>query len=106
MSLYVSSVPRALEKKTRLLGFEIGDLLLVFLYLTTSNFLFGQTQAKFLLVWCGTIALALSLYFLKKGKPDNYIQHYSEYLISGGIYSSAATDIEYSTVFTLDELED
>lgn len=106
MSLYVSSVPRALEKKTRLLGFEIGDLLLVFLYLTTSNFIFGQTQAKFPIVWCGTIALALFLYFFKKGKPENYIQHYGEYLMSEGIYSSAATDIEYNPIFILQEMEE
>ena len=95
MSLDVSKVPRALEKKTRLFGFELGDVLLVFLYLSLTNFLFGQTQLKFPVVWCGTIALACVLYFVKRGKPDNFLQHWGEYQFSEDLYSAGTSDTEF-----------
>ncbi|MBI3556105.1 MAG: hypothetical protein HY074_07565 [Deltaproteobacteria bacterium] len=95
MSLLVSKVPRALETKARLFGFELGDLLLIFLYLALSNLIFGQTRLKFPLVWLGTAALAAALYFLKRGKPDNYLQHAGEHFWSAGVLSAGATDVEY-----------
>lgn len=95
MSLLVSKVPRALETKTRLFGFEIGDLLFVFLYLAVSNLIFGQTRLKFPLVWVGTVALAATLHFVKRGKPDNYIQHAGEHYWSPGVLSAGATDLEF-----------
>lgn len=105
MGLHISKVPRALEKKNRILGFEIGDIVLIFLYLSVSNFIFGQTDLKFVVVWCGTFILALALYFLKKGKPDNYIQHYGEFMFSQGVFSSGAADIEYIPYFLTSEME-
>ena len=57
--LLVSKVPRALDAKTRLFGFELADLLIIFLYLAMSNLIFGSTKAKFIIVWLGTLALAL-----------------------------------------------
>lgn len=95
MALQVSKVPRALESKARLFGFELGDLLLVFLYLAISNFIFGTTNLKGPLVWGGTFALACALYFMKRGKPDQYLQHYGEFMRGSGIYSGAQPDIEY-----------
>jgi hypothetical protein len=95
MSLLVSKVPRALETKTRLFGFELGDLLFVFLYLAVSNLIFGQTRLKLPMVWLGTLALAGTLYFVKRGKPDNYIQHTGEHFWSPGVLSAGAPDLEY-----------
>ena len=63
MTLLVSKVPRALETKARLFGFELGDLLLIFFYLSFSNLIFGATRLKFPMVWCGTGVLAGTLYF-------------------------------------------
>lgn len=96
MALLVSKVPRALESKARLFGFELGDLLFVFMYLAVSNLVFGSTSFKGPLVWGGTVALACALYFMKRGKPDQYLQHYGEFLRGSGIYSAAQPDIEYS----------
>ena len=95
MSLLVSKVPRALDIKTKLFGFELGDLLLIFLYLALSNLIFGTTKLKFPVVWLGTVGLALGLYFFKKGKPDHYLQHSGEYLRAPGVYSAALPDLQY-----------
>ena len=51
--LVTSKVQRSLDAKTRLFGFELGDLLLIFLYLAISNLIFGGTRLKFPLVWLG-----------------------------------------------------
>lgn len=95
MDLLVSKVPRSLETKTRLFGFELGDLLIVFFYLTLSNFVFGSTRLKFPIVWCGTVALGVALHFLKRGKPENFIQHLGEYFASPDVYSAGAPDLVY-----------
>ncbi len=95
MSLLVSKVPRTLETKARLFGFELGDLLLVFLYLALSNLFFGHTWLKAPLVWGGTMALAMTLHFAKRGKPDGHLQDYAEYLRGTGLYSAAQPDTQY-----------
>ena len=100
MSLIVSKVPRALDIKTKLFGFELGDLLLIFLYLALSNLIFGSTRLKAPLVWGGTAILAGGLYFMKRGKPDQYLQHLGEYFRAPGIYTSGAPDTEYRPYFS------
>lgn len=106
MSLFVSKVPRALDIKTRLFGFELGDLLLIFLYLALSNLVFGTTKLKLPVVWLGTLALAFALYFFKRGKPDHYLQHYGEYLRTPGVYSSSLPDLQYRPYFTPSQEEE
>lgn len=100
-----SKVPRALEKKAKIFGFELGDLLLVFLYLALSNLVFGQTRLKPLIVWGGTVLIAAILYFVKRGKPDGYLQHYGEFLNGPSVLSAQAPDTEYRPYF-LKETED
>ncbi len=81
--------------KTKLFGFELGDLLFIFLYLALSNLVFGQTRLKFLVVWVGTFALAAALYFAKRGKPDGFLQHAGEYFWSAGVLSAGTPDFDY-----------
>ena len=95
MTLLVSKVPRSLETKTRLFGFELGDLLFIFLYLSVSNLIFGATRFKFPMVWLGTIAVAAVFYFVKRDKPDGFIQHWGEHFFSPGIYSAGTPDLEF-----------
>jgi len=95
MALYTSSVPRALESKTKLFGFELADLLLIFLYLSISNLIFGQTALKFLVVWCGTLSIAGVLFFVKRGKPDQFLQHLVEHWFNPSIYVAAMPDIVF-----------
>ena len=95
MSLLVTKVPRSLEAKTKLFGFELGDLLLVFFYLSISNLIFGSTVARPIAVWLGTGVLAGVLYFSKRGKPDGYLQHLGEYSRLPGVLSPGVPDTEY-----------
>lgn len=95
MSLLVSKVPRSLESKTRLWGFELGDLLVVFLYLALSNLFVGTTRYKFPIVWLGTVALSVTLFFLKRGKPDRHLEHLCQSLRSPSILSAGSPDTEY-----------
>lgn len=105
MALLVSKVPRALEAKTKLFGFELGDLLLIFLYLALTNLIFGTTRLKFPVVWIGTLVIAGILYFVKRNKPDNYLQHWGEFKRMPGLLSAGAADIEYQPYFVTNLIE-
>jgi len=102
--LYVSKVPRALEAKTRLFGFELGDLLLIFLYLAVTNLFFGTTPFKIPIVWLGTIGLAAVLFFVKRNKPDNFLEHWGEFQRLPGILSASSPDLEYQPYFVQTEV--
>lgn len=100
-----SRVPRSLEKKARIFGFELGDLLLIFLYLSISNLVFGTTKLKPMIVWGGTILIAGIIYFVKRGKPDGYLQHYGEFLTGPSVYSASQPDVEYRPYFAIEHLK-
>jgi hypothetical protein len=93
--LLSSSVPRALDTKNKLFGFELSDLLLVFLYLSLSNLIFGSTKLKPVIVWLGTLVLGVALHFMKRNRPDHHIQHWGEFQRSPAILSSGSPDVEY-----------
>jgi hypothetical protein len=95
MSLLISKVPRALEAKSKLFGFELGDLLIIFLYLATSNLIFGPTRLKFLMVWIGTAVLASVPYYVKRNRPDQYLQHWSEFMRTPSILTAGKSDTHY-----------
>ena len=97
--LLVSKVPRALDSKTRLFGFELCDLLLVFFYLASTNLVFGGTPLKFPVVWLGTLALAGVLYFVKRNKPDHFLEHWGEFRRTPGILSAGVSDTDYQPYF-------
>jgi hypothetical protein len=93
--LITTSVPRALEMKSKLFGYELPDLLLIFFNLAITNLVFGGTSFRYPLVWGTTLTLALFLYFAKKGRPDNYIQHLGEFIIRPAYYAAAGVDHLY-----------
>lgn len=93
--LLVSSVPRALEMKSKIFGFEIPDLLIIFLNMTLMNLVFGTTSFRYPLVWGTTLSLALFLFFAKRGKPDNYLQHLGEYISQDAHKVAAGRDLKY-----------
>ena len=93
--LITTRVPRALEMKSKLFGYELPDLLLIFFNLAITNFIFGGTSFRYPLVWGTTLTLALFLYFAKKGRPDNYVQHLGEYLIRPAHFSAGKADRMY-----------
>lgn len=93
--LITTRVPRALEMKSKLFGYELPDLLLIFFNLAITNLIFGGTSFRYILVWGTTLTLALFLYFAKKGRPDNYIQHMGEFLIRPAYFAAGGVDRLY-----------
>ncbi len=93
--LITTKVPRALEMKSKLFGFELPDLLLIFFNLAITNLIFGGSSFRYTLVWGTTLSLALFLHFMKKGRPDNYVQHLGEYFIRPAYFAAAGMDRLY-----------
>ncbi|NBX77725.1 MAG: hypothetical protein EBQ92_14350 [Proteobacteria bacterium] len=71
----ITRVSKCLDKRLQLFGFEVMDIIAIFLTLSVLNFLFGETGMKLLFVWAPTLVLAGFLRFGKKGKPENYLLH-------------------------------
>ncbi|MBI2712751.1 MAG: hypothetical protein HYX41_07865 [Bdellovibrio sp.] len=67
MGLKSTSVAKCLDKRLLLFGFEVMDVLAIFLTLSTLNLIFGQTSFKIALVWLPTLILAAILHFGKRG---------------------------------------
>lgn len=81
-------VSRCLDKKLVMFGFEVPDILAIFLCLSILNFIFGQSSMKLFFVWIPTILLAIVLRYGKKGKPDKYLLHWIRYQIKPGVLSA------------------
>jgi len=75
MGLKTSTVYRCLDKKSMVFGFELVDLFLIFSVLAFLNFVLGSIQYKFFFTWGPSLALALFIRLMKRGKPENYLQH-------------------------------
>jgi hypothetical protein len=90
MDLRAVNVSKCLDKRLILFGFEVYDLLAIFLTLSVLNLLFGQmnTGMKLLFVWLPTLIIALVLHYGKKGKPEMYLVHWVRYQIKPGTLSA------------------
>ena len=88
MSIKCTPVSKCLDKKILIWGFEMADLLVIFIMLAILNFLFGQTNQKLLLVWLPPLLCGLVLKYGKKGKPDNFLVHWIRFQIKAGVYSA------------------
>lgn len=97
MSKIISKTPRSLENKLKLLGFELLDLLLIFMYLSISNLLFSQTSLKLPMVWIGTLVLASILYFVKRGKPEGYLQDMLSDFVKPSTFSANLSQNDYQS---------
>ena len=78
LSLRTSSVNQCLEKRLLILGFEVPELLAIFLLLSILNFIFPP-GFKLFCVWLPTSIVGVILRFGKRGKPDNYLIHLARY---------------------------
>ena len=90
MSLRVTPVSQGLDRKLKMFGLEVPDILAIFITLSILNFVFGQTSLKLFLVWLPTALVAGVLYFGKRGKPDNYLIHWLRFQFKPGTYSAFA----------------
>ncbi len=88
MGLKTTSVAKCLDKRLLLMGFEVMDVLIIFLTLSVLNFIFSQTHFKVLFIWIPTGSLAAVLYFGKKGRPDRYLIHWLRFQLKPGTYKA------------------
>ncbi len=94
-SLLTTVVPRTLETKSKILGLELSDVLLLLLNLSIQNLIFGSTSMKVPMVFGTSIIMAGLLFFVKRGKPDLYLQHLLQFMISPTIRSANSNDNQY-----------
>ncbi len=88
MELRTTSVSKCLDKKLKIMGFEVLDLFAMFLTISILNFIFGNTIFKLVLVWLPSLIVAGILYFGKRGKPDGYLMHWLRYQYFAATYSA------------------
>lgn len=75
MSLRVSKINQCLEKKLKILGFEVPDVLALFFVVSVLNFVTGPLNMRLVTVWIPAIVLACVLWIGKRGKADGYLVH-------------------------------
>ena len=88
MSLRSEPTSQSLEKKLLLAGFEVPDVLAIFVLLSVLNFIFGHTNYKLFLVWLPVLAVAITLRIGKRGKPDNYLVHLIKFKVAKKYFSA------------------
>ncbi len=81
-------VSKSLDRKLMMFGYEVMDVLAIFLTLSVLNLLFGQSGMSLLLVWIPTVLLAVVLRVGKRGKPDKFLLHWLRYQVKPGVYSA------------------
>ena len=91
----VSISNRNLERQSKLFGFEIMDVFVIFLFMSGLNFIFGETAFRFPLVFGGTITLALILFITKRGKAENYLLYKARYLVKPAILYAGSHDSNF-----------
>ncbi len=88
MSLKTTPVSKCLDKKLIIFGFEVLDLLAIFLTLSLLNFIFGRSGFKIVLIWLPSVALAVLLRVSKRNKPENYLMHWLRFQFRPGVWSA------------------
>lgn len=86
MALQTTSVNRSLDRKLKIAGFEVPDLLAIFLLLALLNFLFAGSAYKIFLSWLPTLLIAVVIRLGKRGKPENYLLHLARFHLNPKYY--------------------
>lgn len=92
--LLVSTSNRNLERKIKIFGFEIFDLLILGIVLAILNLIFKSTSLQMPIVWGGTLIFGLVLYFTKKNKPENYLLYKLQYWFRPATYYASSFDLQ------------
>lgn len=88
MNLDTSRVHRRLDAKIKIMGLEAPDLLFILLFAAIMNLIFGTTSLALYLVFILPSVMAVTLYIVKRNKPENYLVHLIKYKMTPGVYSS------------------
>lgn len=86
MPLHQTPVPRSLDKKLTMFGYELAEILCIFIFLAAMNLLFGRTSI--LMTWIPPIVLAIFLRIGRKNRPENYLLHLIRFRFSPGTFSA------------------
>ncbi len=93
--LLTTSVPRTLETKSKIMGLELSDVLILTLNVSVQNLIFGGSSLKLAMVFGSSLLIGLVLFFFKRGKPDFYLQHFIAHLLSPTIKDANQPDTKY-----------
>lgn len=86
--LRTASVATCLDKRLLVLGFEVPDLLAIFMLLSFLHLFLGDLGNQFVFVWLPTLAFTLTLWIGKRGKPENYLVHWTRFHLKPGTLSA------------------
>ena len=86
--LKTSTVHRNLDRRPKILGMEMQDLVVVMLFASILNLIFGHSRLGVYMTFIPPSVLALVLFVCKRGKPDNYLAHLIRYHTTSGFYSA------------------
>lgn len=86
MELVTSKTFRCLDRKAKILGFELFDVLMIGIVLSGMNLFVGQVPFRFLVTWTPALVLAGVLWITKRGKPENYLLHFIRFHMSPNYY--------------------
>lgn len=87
--LKTSRVHRKLDARLKILGLEIIDLLAVLMLAAISNLFLGRVKLAPVFVILIPSVLAVTLYFVKRNKPEGFLLHWLRYIATPGVYSAA-----------------
>lgn len=86
MDLTTSKTFRCLDRKAKIMGFELFDVLMIGIVLSAMNLLTGNVPYRFLVTWTPALTLAGVLWVGKRGKPENYLLHLVRFYLGPNYY--------------------
>ncbi|MFY7991930.1 MAG: hypothetical protein ACOVP4_01450 [Bacteriovoracaceae bacterium] len=84
-----SVVHRNLDTKLKIVGLEALDLLLVLVLSAIMGLFFDGGKLGFIFIFLVPITLLVSLFIIKRNKPDGYIKDVMKFYVSRGHYSAS-----------------
>lgn len=96
MSLETSTVHRRLDAKVKIMGLEAHDLLFVLLFAAIMNLVLGQTAIGTIMVFLVPILMSLTLFLVKRNKPDGFLIHFLRYHLEPGFLSAGEAGLKQS----------
>ena len=79
---------KCLDKRLTIFGFEVPDLLMICTLLTMLPLFFSALGNQFILVWLPSLLFTGVLWFGKRGKPENFIIHWTQFHLKPGTLSA------------------
>ena len=84
-----SVVHRNLDTKLKIVGLEALDLLLVLVLSAIMGLFFDGGKLGFIFIFLVPVTLLVSLFIIKRNKPDGYIKDVLKFYIGRGHYSAS-----------------